>query len=209
MARFGRCLPCGFDWSFGRSVKLTDAHCPDCGDSLSIRRKADPWPLRFGVEIRPAGVLRVGEGLAELRLLYRPKKVQDYELKKRESVRSPEDIANHYSPRLRDLPVESFWAMYLDGRHNVIHEQEVAVGTPTQCVPHVRDIITPALWCDVPASGIVMAHNHPSGNTTPSREDKRFTQTVNDVCEGLGMKLVDHIVIGMDCFFSFAESGTL
>jgi len=210
MARFGRCTPCGTDWSFGRSVKLVNAHCPDCGDGLTTRRKADSWPLRFGVEIRPEDSFRVRDSGAALHIVYRPTKNVDREGRAiKESIRSPEDIAKRFMPRLRDLPVESFYALYLDGRHNITHEMLVCTGTPTQAVPHIRDIITPALWSDAPAASIVVVHNHPSGNTTPSREDKRFTEALNSVCEGLDMELVDHIVIGGESFFSFAEAGSL
>lgn len=210
MARFGRCTPCGTDWSFGRSVKLVNAHCPDCAEGLTTRRKADGWPLRFGVEIRPEDSFRVRDSGAELRVVYRPTRNTDYKGRPiKDGIRSPEDIAKRFMPRLRDLPIELFYALYLDGRHNVTHELKVCEGTPTQAVPHVRDILAPALWSDAPAASIAVVHNHPSGNTTPSREDKRFTQALNEGCEALEIKLVDHVIIGDDKFFSFAEAGAI
>ena len=125
----------------------------------------------------------------------------------KDGVRSPEDIAKMFMPRMRDLKTEIFKVLLLDGRHNKIDIEEVAAGTPTQAVPHVRDIMTKAL--NKYAASIVCVHNHPSGNTTPSREDKRFTQALNEACEAMEIKLVDHIIIGDDKFFSFAEAGSL
>jgi DNA repair protein RadC len=126
----------------------------------------------------------------------------------KDGIRSPEDIAKRFMPRMRDLKTEVFKVVLLDGRHNVIEEiEEITEGTPTQAVPHVRDIMTKAL--NKFATAIVCVHNHPSGNTTPSREDKRFTQALNEACEAMEIKLVDHIIIGDDKFFSFAEAGAI
>ncbi len=125
----------------------------------------------------------------------------------KDGVRSPEDIAKRFMPRMRDLKTEIFHVLLLDGKHNVKDIEEVAAGTPTQAVPHVSDIMTKAL--NKYAASIVCVHNHPSGNTTPSREDKRFTQALNEACEAMEIKLVDHIIIGDDKFFSFAEAGAI
>lgn len=124
------------------------------------------------------------------------------------SVRSPEDIANMLMPRMRDLKVEIFKIALLDGRNNIIDEPiEIAAGTPTQAVPHVREIMATALRHF--AAGIVCIHNHPSGNTTPSSEDKRFTQSLRAACEAMEIKLIDHIIIGDNKFFSFVEAGQI
>ena len=110
-------------------------------------------------------------------------------------------------PRLRDLKSEVFKVVLLDGRNNVIIIEEIAAGTPTQAVPHVRDIMAEALRRS--ATGLACVHNHPSGNTAPSREDKRFTEALSAACEAMDVRLVDHIIIGDDRFFSFAEAGHL
>ena len=123
------------------------------------------------------------------------------------SLRSPEDIAEMFMPRLRDLQVETFLVVLLDGRNNVLEVAEIATGTPAQCVPHVRTIITEVLRRG--AVGVVCVHNHPSGNTSPSRDDKMFTKVLQDACGTMDVKLVDHIVIGDNSFFSFVEGGLL
>ena len=108
-------------------------------------------------------------------------------------------------PRMRDLKIEVFKVALLDGRNNVISIDEITAGTPTQAVPHVRDIMSKALASF--AAGIVCVHNHPSGTTTPSREDKRFTEALRAACEAMDIQLVDHLIIGDNNFFSFAEGG--
>lgn len=123
------------------------------------------------------------------------------------SLRSPEDIAEMFMPRLRDLKVETFLVILLDGRNNILEISEVATGTPGQAVPHVRTIMSEALKYF--ASGIVCVHNHPSGNTSPSRDDKLFTNVLRDACVTMDVKLTDHIIIGDNSFFSFVEGGLL
>ncbi len=123
----------------------------------------------------------------------------------RPSVRSPQDIADMFMPRMRDLKIEVFKVALLDGRNNVMSVEEVTAGTPTQAVPHVRDIMSKALSNF--ASGIVCVHNHPSCTTAPSREDRRFTEALRAACDAMELQLVDHIIIGDNSFFSFAEGG--
>ena len=133
----------------------------------------------------------------------------------KDAVHSPSDIAELFMDLVRPEPREVFYALYLNGRNGVLYFRKVCTGTPNQAVPHIRDIMTPALAGRDPASGLAVIHNHPSGNTTPSREDKRFTESLRTVCDGLDIRLIDHIIIAADPskqsdrFFSFAEGGHL
>lgn len=156
-------------------------------------------------EIKGMGKAKIAQLRAAIEI---GRRVMEEESEIKDGVRSPEDIAKRFMPRMRDLKTEVFKIVLLNGRHNVIGEiEEVAEGTPTQAVPHVRDIMRKAI--NKYAASIVCVHNHPSGNTTPSREDKRFTQALNEACEAMEIKLVDHIIIGDDKFFSFAEAGVI
>lgn len=129
------------------------------------------------------------------------------EVKKGVSVRSPEDIFRPFQASFKGVKTEIFYAVLLDGRHNIICFRKVAQGTSTQAVPHISEILSLAL--EQKAAAIACVHNHPSNSTAPSREDKRFTQALNEACEAMDIKLVDHIIIGDDKFFSFAEAGSL
>ena len=102
---------------------------------------------------------------------------------------------------------EVFLAVMLDGRNNILETVEIATGTPAKAVPHVRTIMAEALKYF--AAGIVCVHNDPSGNTAPSRDDRVFTQALRDACGTMDVRLIDHIVIGDNSFFSFVEGGLL
>ncbi len=129
------------------------------------------------------------------------------EVKKGTPVRCPEDIYRPFQASFKGVRREIFYAVFLDGRHNIICFRKVAQGTATQAVPHISEILSLAL--EQQAASIACVHNHPSGNTTPSREDKRFTEALKTACEAMDIKLVDHLIVGDDRFFSFAEAGNL
>jgi len=129
------------------------------------------------------------------------------ELKKGASVRSPEDLAQLFQHRLRDLPREVFLVIGLDGRNNIMFVRQVSDGSPTTAVPTIYGILHIAVGQG--AAGIACVHNHPSGNTTPSRDDKIFTSQLKQAVELLDLKFIDHIIIGDNSFFSMVESGLL
>ncbi len=129
------------------------------------------------------------------------------EMEKGASVRCPEDIAKPFQASFKGVRIEIFYAVLLDGRHNIICSREVARGTATIAVPHISEIMRLAL--EQRAAAITVLHNHPSNSTTPSREDKRFTEALKTACEAMDIKLIDHLIVGEDSFFSFAEAGNL
>ncbi len=129
------------------------------------------------------------------------------ELQKGQAVRSPEDLAEMFMNRLRDLPREVFMLLCLDGRNNVLCVRQVSDGSPAQATPSIYGILHIAVGQG--AAGIACVHNHPSGNTTPSRDDKIFTSALKQVCDALQVKFIDHIIIGDNSFFSMAEAGIL
>ncbi|MFC1672160.1 DNA repair protein RadC [Planctomycetota bacterium] len=155
------------------------------------------------------GIKGVGKAkIAQIRAAFEiGKRLMSEQREVKGSLRSPEDIAEMFMPKLRDLKVELFQTIMLDGRNNILDVKEVTHGTPSQAVPHVRSIIAGALGSF--AAGIVCVHNHPSGNTAPSRDDKVFTSALRDACGTMDIKLVDHIIIGDNSFFSFVEGGLL
>jgi DNA repair protein RadC len=102
-----------------------------------------------------------------------------------------------------DDPREHFIAIYLDGRHRVMAVHTVSVGGPTAASVHPREVFGPAL--QLAASAIVMAHNHPSGDPVPSRDDKLITDRLREVGLLVGIEVLDHIIIGTNSYFSFAD----
>jgi len=129
------------------------------------------------------------------------------DLKKGQSIRSPGDLASMFMSRLRDLPREVFFLVCLDGRNSILCVRQMSEGSPTQAAPTIYSILHIAIGQG--AAGIACTHNHPSGSTAPSNDDKRFTSDLKHVCDALQMKFIDHIIIGDNSFFSFTEAGLL
>jgi DNA repair protein RadC len=91
---------------------------------------------------------------------------------------------------------ESFWALHLDVRNRIIDVDKVATGDLTGVQVHPREVFRAALLTG--ASSIVFAHNHPSGDPSPSRQDEYLTRRLKDVGDLVGVRVLDHIVIGRD-----------
>ncbi len=122
-------------------------------------------------------------------------------------VTSPEQVAAHFGPRLRRLRQEVFVVLLLDARHRVIGQAEVHRGSLDSSLVHPREVFAPALRES--AAAIVLLHNHPSGDPTPSREDRDVTRRLAQAGDILGIRVLDHLVIASDAHRSFARSGWL
>ena len=121
--------------------------------------------------------------------------------------RSSRDVFRHYGPRLRDLKVEQFRALFLDGKHRVVREELVSQGTLTSSPVHPREVFGPAMRHA--AAALVLVHNHPSGDPTPSGDDLDVTRRLRDVGQLVGIQILDHVIIGDGSFTSLADRGLL
>jgi DNA repair protein RadC len=118
-------------------------------------------------------------------------------------VRSGADVARLIREATRGLGRESFWALLLDARHRVLTLRLVSVGGLQSAPVHPREVFGPALR--VAAAALVVAHNHPSGDARPSGDDRLVTERLRDVGALCGIELLDHVVVGADRYFSFAD----
>lgn len=125
----------------------------------------------------------------------------------KQKISSAKDIADILLPQLRDLKTEVFKVAYLDSNNRIIDITDAAIGTVNHAMPIVREIIHLALQKF--AVSIVCVHNHPSANITPSTQDKKFTKELSDAGKLMEIKLIDHIIIGDDKYYSFSDEGTL
>ena len=101
---------------------------------------------------------------------------------------------------------EQVGALFLSARNRLIrHDPEIYRGTLDRAVIEPREILKRALLCD--AAGIIVYHNHPSGDPTPSREDREFTRRLAAAAEALGVRLLDHLVVSAVGSVSFREAG--
>ncbi len=122
-----------------------------------------------------------------------------------EPVRHSSDVADLLMPLMRDLKKERFVLLLLDGRNAVSQVIDVDYGTVDRANPYIRDIIQTAIRNNAPS--FIVAHNHPSGATNPSDNDKAFTRSLMMAAKATGINFFDHMIIGNDCYFSFADKG--
>jgi len=126
---------------------------------------------------------------------------------RREPVRSSQDVAAVLRPRLREDAREHFFALTLDAKNRPVAEILVAVGGLTACAVAPADVFR--LVLREPAAGVIFAHNHPSGEPAPSAEDVGMTERLRKAGALLGLKVVDHVILGHDGHFSFLDAGLL
>jgi DNA repair protein RadC len=128
-------------------------------------------------------------------------------LQSRQKIMSALDIVNIIMPQMRDLKTEVFKVIHLNSNHGIIEISDAAMGTVNHAMPIVREIIHAALQKFTAA--IICVHNHPSANITPSSQDRKFTQELSQAGKLMEIKVLDHIIIGNDTFYSFAEEGIM
>lgn len=121
--------------------------------------------------------------------------------------RSGADIFKHYHTKLRDLKVEQFWTVLLDGKNRVMGEVMTSQGSLTASLVHPREVFAPAIKQS--AGALVFVHNHPSGDPTPSVEDVEITRRLCAVADLVGIRVLDHVVVGDGSYVSFLERGLL
>ena len=110
-------------------------------------------------------------------------------------------------PLMCDLNIEEFWVLYFNNANRLIHKLRLSTGGLTSTLVDVRLVFKNAL--DVFATGIVLCHNHPSGKIVPSGADKLLTEKIKNAGRTLDIKLMDHIILGENAYFSFADESLL
>ena len=109
---------------------------------------------------------------------------------------------------LASMPVETFLVVHLDGKNRMVGMTTCSIGSMTASLVHPRDVFRPAI-ANLTA-GLILIHNHPSGNPQPSQEDIQITKRLCEVGKLIGIRVLDHVVIGgHGRYFSFADQGML
>ena len=116
------------------------------------------------------------------------------------------DVAKFVKGLVDDDPRECFIAIYLDAKHRIIAAHLASIGSIETAPFDPRVVFGPALT--LMATSMVIAHNHPSGECKPSAEDVLVTERLRKCSDLLGLRLLDHVVIGTDSFYSFADEST-
>lgn len=123
------------------------------------------------------------------------------------TITSSNDIFKLMSPVLTDLEVEEAWVLFLNHGSKLIRKQRISIGGLSATQVDVRVILKEALLCN--AVAFCLIHNHPSGNINPSASDDRLTRMVFEAGNTLNIKLLDHIIVGNDKYFSYADEGRI
>lgn len=139
--------------------------------------------------------------------VYKVTLVRDSRVKieERPVIRTGVDAYNVLKDWFLDQDREEFVILMLNVKNRVIGINSVSVGTLTGSLVHPREVFKPLLLHN--AAGVILAHNHPSGDPTPSAEDKAITERLRQVGEVMGIVVLDHIVVGDNRYVSFADAG--
>lgn len=134
------------------------------------------------------------------------KRIYEVPKEKPYKISSPVDVYNLMTPSLRFEQVEHFKILILDTKNNVRGVEHISTGSLNSSIVHPRETFKPAIKKS--ASSIILVHNHPSGESEPSHEDIVLTNRLDECGKILGIKVLDHVIIG-DYFYSFKEEGLL
>lgn len=128
-------------------------------------------------------------------------------MKHKDVLSSPQAVVDFARVKLAGLPHEAFMVIYLNTKNEVIEHEVIHEGTIDHAVVYPRRIIEAALAHH--AASLILIHNHPSGYPEPSEEDKRLTRAIAEAARPIDVRVVDHIIVGKDSYFSFREDNLL
>jgi len=154
------------------------------------------------LDIKGIGKVKAIELIAAIELgrrVYQDRNINNVQIK------STIDVYEYFNELLKDKKQEYFYSLYLDNKKKIICNKLLYVGTINGSVAHPREIFKEAYLNS--ASFIICVHNHPSGDPTPSKEDIIFTNNLKEIGKLNNIPLLDHIVIGNNCYYSFFEEG--
>lgn len=120
---------------------------------------------------------------------------------------SSKEVFDYLYHSLRDVKKEKFKVLFLDAKNNILEEKTVFEGTVDSSAVYPREIVKEALRCD--ASSLIFVHNHPSGDPEPSASDREITRELVFAASVMQLKVLDHIIIGNNRYFSFADDGLI
>lgn len=123
----------------------------------------------------------------------------------RYTIRSPEDAAAYLMTDMSSLTQEHFVALFLNVKNEILHKETIFIGSLNSSIVHPRELFREAVKRS--AASIICAHNHPSGNPTPSPEDIEVTKRLTEAGAIMGIELLDHLIIGDHQFISLKEKG--
>ena len=152
------------------------------------------------LEIKGLGKAKATQILAALEFGNR------YNAENKPEIITPEDVWN-FCNDIRSQKREHFVVIYLDTQNHVIEKETISIGTLNASLVHPREVFEPAL--KLSAASIIVVHNHPSGDTTPSVEDKQVTKRLLEAAQLLGIDFLDHIILSKQGYLSFQQKNLI
>lgn len=154
-----------------------------------------------------AGTYDVESPVTEADILKMARQLSRRRLARGRTITHPEQTCRYLQVLLKDYEYEVFGALFLDNHNRVIRFVELFRGTLDAAGVYPREVIKIALADNVAA--MILVHNHPSGNPEPSEADRRITERLHQALDLMGIRLLDHVVVGVEGYVSFAARGYL
>jgi len=180
----------------------------DLGQEIKARFKT--WRNMADVDIaewkqiKGLGITKISQILAAIEIGQR---IQSEKSKQDVLIKDAKQLAEIFLPRMRDEKKESFWVVLLDGKNKIKDEMELAKGTVNEVSTYAREVLMTVLRGA--AASFAIIHNHPSGNPEPSNNDLQLTRELVFAGQALKIKVQDHLIIGDDRYYSFAEQNQI
>lgn len=184
------------------SIPRAEALLEQCGGTLTAVGRADVARLRMtaGVGLKRAARVAAAAELGRRMLALEAESSV-------RSISSSDDVLRLMRPRMNDLPHEECWALYLSSSNRLIEPYRVSQGGVQGTVVDHRIVVKRAL--ELLATQLILVHNHPSGTAEPSEEDKVLTRRIAEAARLFDIRLLDHLILTRNDFFSFRSKGVL
>lgn len=187
-----------------REKSVTELADDLTADGGLYRRLAGMSQLQELTKVKGLGVAKAATILAAIEI---GRRLASAKPLVRRGFTCPQDGADYLMPLLRFSQKEQFLVVLLNSKNRVIGTEIVSEGSLTGSVVHPREVFQPAVLQH--AAAIVVAHNHPSGDPHPSKEDREITKMLQEAGRTMGIPVLDHIIIGDGTYYSFQETGGL
>lgn len=183
------------------AVSLMQRIMHDSGDNLQnlAAKSLDELRKYKGIGTAKAVTIKAACQIAKL--------MQAENVDKGTQMDSPQKVNDYFAPKLSGKPKEEVWIMLLNTRLQVIGDKQISKGGITESSVDIRLIMREAVTAL--ATSMILVHNHPSGNVSPSREDDRLTQKLAEAGRLMNITLQDHVIVGGGKYFSYRDEGKL
>ncbi len=162
------------------------------------------------IKIRGVGIAKASQLIAcfEIAKRYKTEDTEKENTKQKEKpVTSPEDAVKLIRAKMEDTSIENFYVLSFDVRNKLIGIDQISKGTVSASLVHPRETFKSAIRKH--AAQIMIAHNHPSGDTEPSEDDIKITKRISEAGKIMGIELMDHIIVTKNDFYSFKHNGLI